>query len=328
MSRKSTERYQIKNKYFNMLQETATVVDPFVKGYIESNFSTTREVKDLLLAKYRFWKPQLRPAQVRLAYELIWASDREKIVPACAAVEIKDTWYYCYDDVIDLKEDIRSTLIWWAFIWLSYAIAQELVVNFSTVQIQRIMQELSALDKNNLQGALIDYKLMKFPDQLLYMEKADKYNFREHALRIWWILWNGSELEIERLWLIWKKFGMAYIIANDTWDFGKNLEDFRTGKYTLPIIRALEMATDSDRQILLSLFWKTILSEEETNKIRLIMVRSKAIDFWKNTAQNLCNEWIEKLCSFNDSHAKKMLEFATTMTQRNKYYDVLKKYIL
>ena len=53
------------------------------------------------------------------------------------------------------------------------------------------------------------------------------------------------------------------------------------------------------------------------------MVRSQAIDFCKNTAQELCNEWIEKLRDFKDSHAKRMLEFSTTMTQKNKYYDVL-----
>ena len=325
MSKSSTARHNSKIDYFNFLNETASFVDPYVKQFFEDKFSTTSELKNVLIHQYRFWKPQLRPVQVRLAYELVWGLNRKDTIPWCASVEIKDTGYYCYDDVFDIGKDIKLTLVWGMLISLSHVVAQDLFNNFDSLKVQKVLKELFELDKNNMQWVVLDWQLKSWMNESLYMEKADKYNFWEHALKIWWILWNWSASDIEKLWFIGKKIGTAYIIANDTWDFGKNLEDFRSWKYTFPIIKAFERVTESDEKILISLFWKNVLSGEEISKIRNIMISSSAIYLWKNKAQELCNEWIEQLYDFGDLRARKMLEFATTMIQRNKYYDVLKK---
>jgi len=326
MSKKSEERQSNKLAYFWYLQDTADHVDPYVKNFFETKFSTTTELQTILMNQYRFWKPQLRPAQVRLAYELVWGKNRKDTIPACASVEIKDTGYYCYDDVLDIGKDPKLTLIWGMYIVLSHIIAQDLLHNFNTTQVQQVLKELFELDKNNMQWTIIDWQLRKQANKELYMEKADRYNFWEHVLKIWWVLWGANETEVNKLWYIGKKIGTAYIIANDTWDFGKNLEDFRSWKYTLPIIKAFEETTEKDKNILLSLFGKNILSEKDIYIIREIVVKSHAIDFWKTKAQEFCNEWIEILHDFDDSHARKMLEFATTMTQKNKYYNILKTY--
>jgi hypothetical protein len=54
MSKKSTQRHAIKTQYFDTLKETAVAVDPYVKNYIESQFSALSEIKDILLTRYRF----------------------------------------------------------------------------------------------------------------------------------------------------------------------------------------------------------------------------------------------------------------------------------
>lgn len=311
----------MKEKYFNLLKDTANYVDPYVINTFNILFSTSSELKDILIKQYRFWKPQLRPTQVRLAYELVWGTNWKQTIPACASVEIKDTWYYCYDDVLDLGKNQKLTLIWGMLITLSHVVIQDLLVNFNTIQVSKVSHELFELDKNNLEWTMLDWQLKKGINKELYMKKADKYNFREQALKIGWILWNGSQTDVDILGFIWKKIGTAYIIANDTWDFGKNLEDFRSWKYTLPMIKALEETTNTDQKTLLSLFWKNELSEEEIKIIKHIMIKSKSIDICKKTAQEFCDEWIAWLQRFDNSNTKEMLTFATTITQKNKYYD-------
>jgi geranylgeranyl pyrophosphate synthase len=94
----------------------------------------------------------------------------------------------------------------------------------------------------------------------------------------------------------------------------------------MPIIWAFEHAAEADRKLLEYLLGKKDLTEEQTDKVRRIMVRSGSIEYGKSKAREYCKEGLELLCSFQDSPQRRMLEFATTWTQRNKYYNSLKRY--
>ena len=54
MSKLSTARHNSKIEYFNFLNETASFVDPYVKQFFEDKFSTTSELKNVLIHQYRF----------------------------------------------------------------------------------------------------------------------------------------------------------------------------------------------------------------------------------------------------------------------------------
>jgi geranylgeranyl pyrophosphate synthase len=181
------------------------------------------------------------------------------------------------------------------------------------------------LDELNGQGLLIEQKIKKI-DEDQYLKKVYCYNFWEQALRIGGILGNCNQEEIKKLGEIGKNIGMAHIITNDTWDFAKDLEDFRAGKYTLPIIWAIQNIEDRDKATLESLIGQKDISEEEKDKIRRIMVKNGVIEYGKNKAYELCQNALNLLSDFPDSKAKQMLEFSTTMTQKNRYYNFLKKY--
>lgn len=324
MSKDSTNRYKIKEQYFDYLRQTASFVDPYVKNFFEKQCLASDEIKAILLSSYRFGQPQLRPAQVRMWYEIVWWKDWwKKILPACSAVEIKDTGYYFYDDVFDKKQPLSWTMFGWLFIWLSHVVAQNLLNNFDKLTSKKVFKELLALDTNNLDWALADIALHKERNENIYSRKVEKYNFQEHALKIWAILWKGTDQQVEALWEIGENIGKAYLIANDTRDFWKELEDFRSGKYTLPIQHLFENVDNEQKNILLNYFWKEELTSEEIWFIRSLAVDSGTIEYWKKIAKALCEKWINVLAMFSQSHAKQMLEFSTTMTQRNKYYSKL-----
>ena len=307
------------------MRDTAEAVDPYVMQFILNNSQLNIELKEVCISRYRFGKPQLRPLQVRLAYELVRGKDWKEVIPACASVEVKDTGYYCYDEVFDSRGNPGLILLGGVLSTVSYSMIGDLFSSHSSQQVQQVLQEICNLDLNNAHGARIDLKLNK-SNLELYLQKAKGYNFWEQALRIGGILGGASQSDIDRLGQAGQKIGIAHIIANDTWDFGKSLEDFRAGKYTLPVICAFEQTTEVDRKLLESLLGKKDLTEEQTDKIRRIMVRSGSIEYGKSKAREYCNEGLEFLCSFPDSSQRRILEFATTWTQRNKYYDFLEGY--
>lgn len=325
MSKNTRERHRRKVEYFETLKDTAKAVDPYVRKFIQNMFQTNPELSDLLFLRYRFGKPQLRPTQVRFAYELVGGEDWKKSIPACAAVEAKDTGYYCFDEVLDSGANPNLILLGGVFSSISYAMINDLFLTYSPMQVQQVLQEISSLDINNAQAAIIDLNL-ETPNRELYMQKARGYNFWEQALKIGGILGGASEIDISRLGQAGQKIGMAHIIANDTWDFGKSLEDFRAGKYTLPIIWAFENTTSEDKQTLESLLGREDITEEQTNIVRGIMVRSGSIEYGKSKAKELCDEGIKLLSYFPNTHSIKMLEFATTWTQRNRYYKCLEQF--
>lgn len=325
MSKLSRIRHQTRTEYFEYLKETARYVDVYVAQFIQDKYIRSSDLTEKLMSRYRFGKSQLRPAQVRLAYEVIEADNWKKTIPACASVEAKDTGYYCLDDVIDSGLNPALIVLGEIFSSISYSMLNGLFENFSPKQVEKVLEELADLDTENADAFLIDLNL-KQPNMKLYLQKVRGYNFWEHALKIGAILGNASPKEVEMIGLAGRNIGMGYIVANDTWDFAKRLEDFRAGKYTLPIIFAFENTTQYDRKKLELLFGQDNLSTGQVDEVRRIIVRSDVIEHGKKVAQGYCDEGIKLLQNFPDTRARRMLEFATTMTQRNKFYNSLKKY--
>jgi len=325
MSNRSKERYQKKTEYFEYLKETAEAVDPYVKQFIQSHYGINSDLTQKLFGRYRFKKPQLRPAQVRMAYELVEGNNWEKSIPACASVEAKDTGYYCLDDFFDSGANPELILLGGMFCSASYKMLNDLFSDFSSIQVERATNELAQLDAENASAVLIDLNLREL-NMEKYLQKVQGYNFWEQALKIGAILGDEKSKEIEKIGLIGRNIGMGYIIANDTWDFAKDLEDFKAGKYTFPNVIALRETTERDRKILENLFGQKVLTPTQIEEVRKIVVQNGVIEKGKQFANRYCEKGLEILTGFPESKARKMLEFATTMTQRNKFYDFLKQY--
>jgi len=317
--------FELRMRWFDYLRETAGKVDPYVKAFLESHFGLHLETRKLLLSRYRFGKPQLRPALIRLAYELVGGSDWDITIPVCAAIEAKETAYYCLDDVIDKEANTQLILLGVGLHAIAYGMVCDVSRYLSKEHFLRILEEMFKLDESILQGAIID-STMYGKDEQYYMGKVEGYNFWEQVLKIGGILGGGKDQAIELLGRIGKNIGMAHIIANDCFDFGKDLEDFRQGKSTLPIIYAFANTSGNDRSTLKFLFGKSNLLEGEKDTIRKIIVKCGAIEYGKKKALAMCADAVALLKQrFPESETRRLIEFSTTYTKKNKYFTLLEK---
>jgi geranylgeranyl pyrophosphate synthase len=316
----------IKQRYFGYSRETAKLVDQYVASFLDNHFTLYPQVIELLRRRYRFEKAQLRPAVVRLAFELVGGRDWQTIIPACAAVEVRETGYYCLDDIIDQEGEHELMLLGTGFHAVSSGMINEIARCTEFDDFLCVLDELFKLDEHVLQGAIIDLN-MKNTDENYYMLKVQGYSFWEHILKIGGILGLGSDQEIELLGKIGKNIGMAHTIANDFWDFGKELEDFRQLKATLPILYAFKNTTGKDHSVLEQLYGKKELSAEEIETVRRIIVQSGTINYGNQYVKSLCDEAIRWLQDgFATCNARELLIFSTTYPQKNKYLDLLEKY--
>lgn len=89
---------------------------------------------------------------------------------------------------------------------------------------------------------------------------------------------------------------------------------------------ALRESAETDKQRLVELFGQRILTPEQIDEVRRMVVQNGVIEKGKQLAQEYCDKGLDILADFPDSKARRMIEFATTMTQKNKFYDLLKRY--
>ncbi len=321
-------QYQLRLKYFETLKETSRLIDPYVKNFIKTHVKLSNELKSLILKRFRFGKAKLRPAQIRLAYELVGGNHWTKTIPACAAIEVSDTSYYCADDVFDEAVKAKSMYIIGNILSsMSHSMMIEVAPLVKKEDFQEIMKTLSKLDTDIHQGFYLDLNMTGKTDKRYYMKKAYAYNYWEHIFKIGAILGSATKDETIKMAEIGKNIGIAYTIANDTCDFGKpKCGDFALGKRTLPILFALKNSSTGDKKFLRTLIGKGTFAKEEIDQIRKIMLKSGAIDYGKSKAAGYCKTALSILETFPNSEAKELLKFSMTMTQRNKYYDILEKY--
>lgn len=315
MSQKSRKRYLLKEDYFNYLKETAGWVDLYVKESIENFFNDYPDIRNLLTKRYRFGLAQLRPASVRLAYEIAGGKNWKKIIPACAAIEVRDTAYYCYDDVADKSCD--TTLFLFANVYLS--LSNKMI---GATKKYKAINTLFSLDEKIIQAGFVEKN--NKPSEAECIKRATLFNFWEEAFKLGAILAHADNEIIERLGLIGKNIGIAYILANDAWDFGKeDLEDFQNGKYTLPILYA--MNNSESNTFLKDMFKrKEKFSEDEKNKIRKLMVECGAIKYGQTRAWNYFEIAMRSLLNFPENKTRDLIEFSGTIIWKNKYFNSLK----
>jgi octaprenyl-diphosphate synthase len=317
-------RYRQRVAYFDFLRETGPPVDGYILSFLGRHFALSPETRELLATRYRFGQPQLRPAIVRLAFHLVSGADWQAVVPLCAAVQVRETAYYCIDDVLDRGASSQLVLPGLGLYSVSYAMACEAIGHRDGAHAARILAELCQLDENTLQGTVLD-AAMHGTDADHYRRKVAGYNFWEQALRIGALCGGASDETVELLGRIGKQIGMAHILANDAYDIAKDGEDFRHGKSTLPILYAFAHASADDRSQLEVLFGRGTLSRDDAVTVATIMLRCGAIDYCTGEAVKLCESAIELLHQLPDSTERGLVEFSTTYVTRNRYFQALHK---
>ncbi|MBU2213110.1 hypothetical protein KKC44_04610 [Patescibacteria group bacterium] len=327
MSKNTQERHKQRTAYFDYLRETSKPVDAYVRQKLLSMSILSEKTRARLSSLFRFDKGKLRPATVRMAYELLGGVDFDEVVPAAAAMEVKDTGYYCLDRYFDRNEGSDNIILAGIFSSLSREMINDLKEDARTLAaIHRVLLDL---DIQNAEAALLDIS-GSVVDEETYMHKAEGYNFWEHAFRVGGLLAKADTCDLDTLGEAGKRIGIGHIVANDTWDYGtESMEDYKAGKHSLASLKLEEEHREKPSDKLGEWFRRFGTQQDLTDEIlafvRNTIVQSGAIAHAKSVAAAYCSEGLELLGNLGEVAVMDHIRFATTMTQRNKWYDVLNK---
>lgn len=117
----------------------------------------------------------------------------------------------------------------------------------------------------------------------------------DKATRMGAILANATESQIENLGLFGKYAGIAFQIVDDMIGSFGNAEktgkptdsDIREGKKTLLLIKALELASESERETLEKIIGNRDSSNEDVESVREIFKNTSALEYSKEKAEEL-----------------------------------------
>jgi octaprenyl-diphosphate synthase len=198
-----------------------------------------------------------------------------------------------------------------------YARAIELATRFGDVRIARTIAETVALMS---EGEILQLLQAKDPsfDEKIYLDVIYRKTAAliSASCRIGALLAGAGEAELQAVTNYGHCLGMAFQMVDDMLDYtadagelGKSIgTDFAEGKLTLPLVAALDRASESDREVLLRMLRSGSASPEELSWVRDLLVRNGALDFTRVRAEALIGEACRGLAVFEGSATKGLLE--------------------
>lgn len=333
MGKKSKQRNEVFQAYFNKMYETAKIVDPIIVGSIDNIAKDYNGLSDILYdtlkgrVSHDFVKPKIRPFTVRMGYEICGGKKWEDIASACAAAEMLDAGYYAADDIFDIPFDKpitelslinEKTIASHIFRTLAYNLLRQ--SKAPVINLYHAEKFMICSDKEIYQGFWTDLHMTQDTDESLYWKKVEKYSYWDWILSIGASLANASNEQLEALQKFGKKIGMAWTLANDTVDFTKKNEDIRLGRRTLPILYLLKNMKGEDEEIIKRIYRNINASKQDLEKLKQIVVRSGVITSMKQKCVNLADEGIKYLEFFPPSLDKEILKYSKRILTNNKFY--------
>jgi geranylgeranyl diphosphate synthase type I len=194
-------------------------------------------------------------------------------------------------------------------------------------QVIRCFEELIKANAELHEGQILDmlYSRRSFVGEKEYLKMIGKKTgvLLEASLRIGAIVGGGSEREINALGEFGRNLGLAFQIKDDILgltadekELGKPVgSDICEGKKSLPVLYAIEHASEKDKEKLLS-----ILSKKDScdlvESMRIIR-ETKSIDYARNKLEELTTKAKKQLDIFKQSKAKeRLLNIADFLIER------------
>jgi len=295
------------------MKQTAAVVDAFILDEVSkvSRDPLVPSEAILHLPKIRAKSrghgvhPKLRASFIRLIYELISNDDWQTVVPLAAAGELLAISSYVIDDFLDHQEKRNGEPATWMVYGPADAImaaqiqrevAESILLNLnvSAEQIVRLVGVLNNIFCQGYLGQLIDSR-MKAPSPIAdYIRRCEQIagHFHGGLAKMAAIYAGASEEIVEKLGHLGFCHGIALQIRNDLVDYMPSsilatagahaldripFEDFRNGKWTMPLLYAYERA-DLDRERLQSWISNATFSDDTATKLTKLLLDTGAYD--------------------------------------------------
>ncbi len=258
---------------------------------------------------------RLRPLLGLLAYASI-AGDHARALPGAAAVELGHNFSLVHDDIEDRDVERRHR----AALWTVYGVGQAINagdtlfvlsrlalhrltdLGFSDTKVLRLMRLYDDTCLALCEGQFIDLWGAEHGDRMTVETYFDMIG-RKTAALIAASVEAGAMLATDDQAVVdaYRRFGWALGLAfqlNDDllgiWgveqETGKEPSDLSKGKRTLPVLYALEHATEADLDRLRAIYETDTPTTDEVSELRAILERTGAADYTRREARRLRDE--------------------------------------
>ena len=278
---------------------------------------------------------RLRPITLLLSAYSVNNQLENTIIDSSVVVEFIHAATLLHDDVVDMSH-IRHNIDTAHTIWgnkgavlvgdFLYSRAFEIIVEINSPLVYETLAQTTNIIAQGEVMQLMNIGNIDISENL-YMDIIFRKTsiLFQASMKIGAILNNGTDKEIKSLAAFGLHFGNAYQMRNDYLDYfgnsestGKNIiEDLIEGKTTLPIIHAMQNASEADKKIIKSSFKQADHSVADI--IINILRKYKADIFMDNKIEEQTQNAIDSLDQIRSSEYKdKLIELASyCMTRTN-----------
>ena len=278
---------------------------------------------------------RLRPITLLLSAYSVNSQLESTIIDSSVVVEFIHAATLLHDDVVDMS-DIRHNIDTAHTIWgnkgavlvgdFLYSRAFEIIVEINSPLVYETLAQTTNIIAQGEVMQLMNIGNIDISENL-YMDIIFRKTsiLFQASMKIGAILNKGTDKEIKSLAAFGLHFGNAYQMRNDYLDYfgnsestGKNIiEDLIEGKTTLPIIHAMQNASEADQKIIKSSFKQADHSVADI--IINILRKYKADIFMDNKIEEQTQNAIDSLGQIKSSEYKdRLIELASyCMTRTN-----------
>ena len=329
-----------------MMHETAELVNPVLvraANELEEPLRTVVSYLPSIRAGTLNRRPQVRPLLVRLGYEFN-RSGFAKIIPICASVELLNNSTYVIDDLLDdcdYRAGYQSVHSKFgndpAIIagMLLRELAERKVLECNSIPIEERLYVITALNAAHsviYRGQFEDQQLNTAGEVTAaqYLQRCGKISgtFIEKCVTIGAHVGGSPPAELEAISRFGFNYGIALQVRNDLMDFlfpetfrtnsmafkGESHSDFRDGKQTLPLIVALQNASEEDADFLRRYLGKKKIEREVLQDINAIIEDAGGFFETKRAIRQYADLAIAALGTVKECNAKKGLVSLANLT--------------
>ena len=287
---------------------------------------------DLLNKALRHLSPQkgkqIRPTLTILAAKLC-GNVTEHTYHLAAAFELLHSASLAHDDVVDNSQQRRNVPTLNANFNNKTAVlvgdylvtkAMELV---NRTQSLIFFDHLRKLSMDIVRGELLQHQFSHN-----FIQEVDYYNviklktaslFATCALS-GAVSGGGNEQQAQALHTFGEHLGICFQIKDDIFDYSQNnvgkpvFNDISEGKITLPLLHALNFATENEKNKIFEIINNDNISSDDKNFVINLIIRHKGLDYAKKQMQTYREKAVDCLKIFENSPTKnllvEMLDFA------------------
>jgi octaprenyl-diphosphate synthase len=294
-----------KTHLFEFMRQTASRVDAFIIDELRrtcrdtasydavSHLPSIRAEPDPVGAR-----PKLRASFIRLVFELVSEADWQCVLPVAAVGELLAISSYVVDDFLDHQEMRDGASATWVAhgpadavmaAQLQREISEKIILRLplSERKLVRLVQLLNGIFCEGYLGQFMDSRMTKPCTVEDYVRRCEKIAGQFHSgLGVMAaVVADAQQGVVDKISSLGFCNGIALQIRNDVVDYiplsvtakagaqaleRSHFEDFRNGKWTMPLLHAYERATLSEQERIHTLMGQMLSTADTTWLLKLL----------------------------------------------------------